>query len=135
MYLVLQYQPYYRIHQLLKVLQTTVKLALASKIVIQNQITPHLYNRRMILPAFSLFFYQKLEKKCAGVVWYDDKKKKILSNPSTFQETMWLNISKGTGCQKTTFCVTGMQRQIISKYRPKTNFDISYILEHSILNL
>ena len=48
---------------------------------------------------------------------------------------MWLNISKGTSCQKTRFWVMGMQSQNISKYSPKVNFEISHTSGSSILNL
>ncbi len=46
---------------------------------------------------------------------------------------MRLNISKG--CLKTGFRVMGMQSQNISKYSPKVDFEISHILEASILKL
>ena len=48
---------------------------------------------------------------------------------------LWLNISKGTSCRKTRIWVMEMQSQNTWKYGPKVNFEISHILESSVLNL
>ena len=65
-----------------------------------------------------------LHSSLPGFIWH--------LNPR-FLLYMRLNISKGTSCRKTGFWVMGMQSQNISKYSPKVDFEISHILESSIL--